>query len=186
MGLIESRLEAAFDQMEPVGAHVLNLELVRRSAVEGAEIGDRSGVHLQRIRRHVAEGHVVEHALPKRRNRLVHRLDSLCWRCDLQRSTECPTSRGCDRGRSGNSGYIAEVILCDVSGMALLSPIPCCRWKVQMPKQPSPQPIADTEVRALLDRHQCPVPFHEVRTRFLGNIATPALSASPIKIVEGL
>ena len=27
MGLIESRLEAAFDQMEPVGAHVLNLEL---------------------------------------------------------------------------------------------------------------------------------------------------------------
>jgi len=55
-----------------------------------------------------------------------------------------------------------------------------------MPKQPSPQPIADTEVRALLDRHQCPVPFHEVRTRFLGNIATPALSASPIKIVEGL
>ena len=55
-----------------------------------------------------------------------------------------------------------------------------------MPNQPSPQPIADTEVRALLDRHQCPVPFHEVRTRFLGNIATPALSASPIKIVEGL
>jgi hypothetical protein len=30
------------------------------------------------------------------------------------------------------------------------------------------------------------VPFHEVRTRFLGNVATPAMSASPIKMVEGL
>jgi hypothetical protein len=29
------------------------------------------------FRRHVAEGHVVEHALPKRRNRLAHWLDSL-------------------------------------------------------------------------------------------------------------
>jgi len=55
-----------------------------------------------------------------------------------------------------------------------------------MPKQPNPQPVSDDEVRALLQRHRCPVPFHEVRTRFLGNIATPALSASPIKIVEGL
>lgn len=41
-------------------------------------------------------------------------------------------------------------------------------------------------VRALLEKHGCPVPFHEVRTRFLGNIATPELSASPLRIVEGL
>lgn len=41
-------------------------------------------------------------------------------------------------------------------------------------------------VRALLEEHGCPVPFHEVRTRFLGNIATPALSASPLRIVKGL
>src|SRR4029077_2772316 len=33
---------------------------------------------------------------------------------------------------------------------------------------------------------RCPVPFHEVRTRFLGNIATPVMSASPIRTVEGL
>jgi hypothetical protein len=58
--------------------------------------------------------------------------------------------------------------------------------EVTMAKQPSPQPVSDDEVRALLQRHRCPVPFHEVRTRFLGNIATPAMSASPIKIVEGL
>jgi len=44
----------------------------------------------------------------------------------------------------------------------------------------------DEKVRALLERYRCPVPFHEVRTRFLGNIATPLMSASPIKTVEGL
>jgi hypothetical protein len=41
-------------------------------------------------------------------------------------------------------------------------------------------------VRALLEKHACPVPFHQVRTRFLGNIASPELSASPLRIVEGL
>jgi hypothetical protein len=30
------------------------------------------------------------------------------------------------------------------------------------------------------------VPYHEVRTRFLGNIATPKLSASPLNIAKGL
>lgn len=40
--------------------------------------------------------------------------------------------------------------------------------------------------RVLLEKHGCPVPFHAVRTRFLGNIATPGLSASPMRIVEGL
>jgi len=46
------------------------------------------------------------------------------------------------------------------------------------------KPVSDDEVRALLQRYECPVPFHEVRTRFLGNIASPAMSASPIKVVE--
>jgi hypothetical protein len=40
--------------------------------------------------------------------------------------------------------------------------------------------------QALLEKHACPVPFHEVRTRFLGNIATPALSAAPLKIIKDL
>ena len=48
------------------------------------------------------------------------------------------------------------------------------------------RPVSDDEVRSLLQRHGCPVPLHEIRTRFLGNIATPAMSASPIKVVEGL
>lgn len=40
--------------------------------------------------------------------------------------------------------------------------------------------------RAMLRRHACPVPFHEVRTRFLGSIATPAMSVSPLPVIKGL
>jgi hypothetical protein len=45
---------------------------------------------------------------------------------------------------------------------------------------------SEATVRTLLEKHGCPVPFHEVRTRFLGNIATPELSASPLKIIKDL
>jgi hypothetical protein len=55
-----------------------------------------------------------------------------------------------------------------------------------MAKLPAPPTATDEDVRALLARYNCPVPFHEVRTRFLGNVATPAMSASPIKMVEDL
>lgn len=44
---------------------------------------------------------------------------------------------------------------------------------------------SDAEVIAMLQRYHCPTPFHEVRTRFLGNIATP-LTASPLEVVKGL
>lgn len=44
----------------------------------------------------------------------------------------------------------------------------------------------DDKVAALLERRQCPVPFHEVRTRFLGNIASPVMTASPMEAVKGL
>ncbi len=49
-----------------------------------------------------------------------------------------------------------------------------------------PATASDEQVRALLVRYACPVPFHEVRTRFLGNIASPAINVSPIKTVESL
>ena len=39
-------------------------------------------------------------------------------------------------------------------------------------------------VRALLERYACPIPFHIVRMRFLGNIATPQLDASPIETIK--
>jgi hypothetical protein len=41
-------------------------------------------------------------------------------------------------------------------------------------------------VKALLDRYGCPVPFHKVRTLFLGQIATPQLAVSPLVIIKGL
>jgi hypothetical protein len=55
-----------------------------------------------------------------------------------------------------------------------------------MAKRQTPLKINVAQVRALLDRYECPVPFHEVRTRLLGNIATPNMGASPLRVVEGL
>jgi len=55
-----------------------------------------------------------------------------------------------------------------------------------MAKRKDRPSVSDQELRALLQRYRCPVPFHEVRTRLLGNIATPAMSASPIRMVEAL
>jgi hypothetical protein len=55
-----------------------------------------------------------------------------------------------------------------------------------MPRDANPSPASDEQVRALLERYKCPVPFHEVRTRLLGNIASPVMSASPIKVVQDL
>jgi len=45
---------------------------------------------------------------------------------------------------------------------------------------------SDAEVVALLQRYKCPTPFHEVRTRFLGNIASPAMNVSPMETVKQL
>jgi hypothetical protein len=55
-----------------------------------------------------------------------------------------------------------------------------------MPTRTNRSPASDERVRALLERYKCPVPFHEVRTRFLGNIASPVMSASPTKVVQDL
>jgi hypothetical protein len=53
-------------------------------------------------------------------------------------------------------------------------------------KKPSIPPVNEKQVRSLLKKYDCPVPYHEVRTRFLGTIATPAMTASPMHIVKGL
>jgi len=41
-------------------------------------------------------------------------------------------------------------------------------------------------VRTLLARYACPVPYHEVRTRFLGGIASPDSGIFPLPIVKAL
>ena len=55
-----------------------------------------------------------------------------------------------------------------------------------MPKHKKPFTATDDEVRVLLARYCCPVPFHEVRAWFLGNIATPSMMASPMKMIQDL
>ena len=45
---------------------------------------------------------------------------------------------------------------------------------------------SEQAIRTLLDRYACPVPYHEVRTRFLGNIATPVMGISPMQVVKDL
>lgn len=55
-----------------------------------------------------------------------------------------------------------------------------------MPTTAKPKSPSEKAIRALLEKYGCPVPFHEVRTRFLGNIATPVMGVSPLHVVKGL
>ena len=55
-----------------------------------------------------------------------------------------------------------------------------------MPKQRKARAVDTQEVQRLLKQYACPVPYHEVRTRFLGNIASPKPSASPLHVVKNL
>jgi hypothetical protein len=45
---------------------------------------------------------------------------------------------------------------------------------------------SERTVRALLDKYGCAVPYHEVRTRFLGNIASPIQCTSPMPVIKDL
>lgn len=49
-----------------------------------------------------------------------------------------------------------------------------------------PVPADEKTIKALLAAHACPVPFHEIRTRFLGSIASPGLSVSPFEVLKSL
>ena len=53
-------------------------------------------------------------------------------------------------------------------------------------KKPVLKYVGDKNIRNLLDRHECPVPFHAVRTRFLGNVATLRTDATPIGAIKDL
>jgi hypothetical protein len=50
----------------------------------------------------------------------------------------------------------------------------------------TPPTASDEQVRALLQRHQCSIPFHAVRTRLLGDVASLDPGASPINAIEAL
>lgn len=41
--------------------------------------------------------------------------------------------------------------------------------------------ISDRDLRALLKKHDCPLGFHEVRARLMGNIASPGMDMAPLQ-----
>jgi hypothetical protein len=45
---------------------------------------------------------------------------------------------------------------------------------------------SDGELRRLLKRYNCPLPFHAVRTFFLGNMACPKIETRPLQVLEVL
>ena len=51
---------------------------------------------------------------------------------------------------------------------------------------PSLKYVGDKKLRELLDGYACRVPFHAVRTRFLGNIATPRHDIAPLDVMKEL
>jgi hypothetical protein len=48
------------------------------------------------------------------------------------------------------------------------------------------KPPTERAIRDLLDQHACPVPYHEVRTRLLGNIACPDPAVQPMAVIASL
>lgn len=53
-------------------------------------------------------------------------------------------------------------------------------------KRPKNLAVSDSGVKALLEHYRCPVPFHVVRTRFLGALAAPEPAPSPLESVKEL
>lgn len=49
-------------------------------------------------------------------------------------------------------------------------------------KNPGPK-VSEREIRALLEEFDCPLPYHQVRTLVLGNIAAPAMQ-SPFEVFK--
>lgn len=46
--------------------------------------------------------------------------------------------------------------------------------------------LSDKVIRALLERYDCPLPFHAVRTFFMGSISSPDMGVSPMQTIRDL
>ncbi|MDA1076003.1 MAG: hypothetical protein O3A63_14745 [Proteobacteria bacterium] len=55
-----------------------------------------------------------------------------------------------------------------------------------MSRKSKPTGPSDKQLRELLIRYKCPTPFHAARTLFLGQIASPDFSVSPMNAVRHL
>ena len=107
------RLEAARNEVQAIVAHVLDGQLVRRLLVEGAEVCHRTGVDVLRVRRHVADLHVVDHALPQRAHRLRHGSTPVNWNCTERAILADGAVKSEDRGAYGSMSQIGCCATCE-------------------------------------------------------------------------
>ena len=53
-----------------------------------------------------------------------------------------------------------------------------------MKKQKNKSSFSGSAVKVLLEQYACPIPYHQARARFMGNIATPDMTASPVQEIQ--
>jgi hypothetical protein len=95
--------------------------------------------------------------------------------------------RDADRGtRRAYTFVLPGTTACRRSAAAVGASPNACLDAEGMTDDETTIPASDERVRTLLERYKCAVPFHEVRSRFVGDIATPVVSASPLNVVEDL
>jgi hypothetical protein len=58
-------------------------------------------------------------------------------------------------------------------------------WKnSMMKKQKNKSSFTISSVKVLLEQYACPISYHQVRARFMGNIATPVMTVSPVQEIQ--
>ena len=53
-----------------------------------------------------------------------------------------------------------------------------------MSRKPKSKGSGASRAKALLVQYSCPISYHQLRARFMGNIATPDMSASPMQEIQ--
>ena len=53
-----------------------------------------------------------------------------------------------------------------------------------MKKQKNKSSFSLPSAKALLVKYACPIPYHQVRARFMGNIASPDMTVSPVQEIQ--
>jgi len=53
-----------------------------------------------------------------------------------------------------------------------------------MKKQKNKSSFTISSVKVLLEQYACPISYHQVRARFMGNIATPVMTVSPVQEIQ--
>ena len=53
-----------------------------------------------------------------------------------------------------------------------------------MSRKPKSKGSGASRAKALLVQYSCPISYHQVRARFMGNIATPDMTASPMQEIQ--